>query len=142
MKVTREIPEVLYWDDWLGHVIEEGMTFSKLRGTIGDQIRGAQSKIGYDMPPNQNDLLLNRFECFMSMQFGDFRINPNLSDTDLYLLTCALKRHEEKAHPRESFSQLEYYGPAFTDVEVGFSAGDSQRLRRGIDSLIDKKLHD
>ncbi|MEK6855832.1 MAG: hypothetical protein AABX66_01595 [Nanoarchaeota archaeon] len=139
--MNKGIPQVIGWNEWLSYVLGQKTTFSQIRGNIGDQIRKGQSKVGYDTPPNPDDQLISRFEAFMSMKFEGFPIDPKRSDSELYLITQALKRFEQEVHPPERFDQLKYYGPAFEEVEEGFAKRDGAKIRSGINNLIDLELH-
>ena len=139
--MSNQIPQVLGWNEWLSYVLGQETSFSEIRVNIGNQIRNAQSKIGYDMPPKPTEQLVGGFEAFMSMQFQGFPIDQRLSDRELYLATQSLKRFEQQIHPPEQFAQLKYYEPAFKEVEEGFAEKDSAKLRKGIDDLIDLELH-
>lgn len=145
MGTKIKIPEQIHWDTWIEHILGEGMSFRKLRDIVSTNINDLQNRVGYDMPPSQDELFMQRFGAFMSMEFKGLAIKPELTEDDLYELTQSLKRHEERCYPSTDpgcSRRWDYYGPAFVEVEEGFREKDSERLRKGIDLLIDKRMHD
>jgi hypothetical protein len=136
--------DTLNWNEYFAYII--GMSQHDMMDSIRDgYVEPARTSIGYDMPPESTDVILQNFSIFMHTQFTEFPIRQELSLEQLALATSQLRKHHEKCYPpTDPYTKgiWAYYGPRYDAVEEAHQRRDLTEIRTKISELLDARIHD